>query len=327
MEDGTSAPIAWLLSKRSPTANGVRIVIRELTRMLLARDKKSEPENYLVAYRLASLVAQAVSFLPVPLWQLLQAFRSDKHMPGWHRYGYTYGALFRRWKYRSVKLLEIGIGGYRASLGGHSLLAWQAFFPFGTIIAGDIVPKQELAGRRRRIRQLDQSSAEDLAELCRQEAPFDIIIDDGSHLSAHQIFTFEHLFGALKDGGVYVVEDVQTSFWPGRVSGTDTTWDGAHISDPRFRQTCYGYFLELAKYINHTEFVDQQALDSRMLELAQSIIRIAFEHNLIIVSKEENRYPSAFVGREAVLLPSTSSPSVHGSISSLLSGKNSALLV
>jgi hypothetical protein len=84
------------------------------------------------------------------------------------------------------------------------------------------VPKQALGGRRRRVRQLDQSWAEDLAELCRQEAPFDIIIDDGSHLSAHQIATFEHLYGALREGGVYVVEDVQTPFWPGRVAGMET---------------------------------------------------------------------------------------------------------
>jgi hypothetical protein len=34
-----------------------------------------------------------------------------------------------------------------------------------------------------------------------------------------------------------------------------------------------------------------------MLALAQDITRIAFEHNLIIVWKGENRYPSAFVGR------------------------------
>ncbi len=259
----------------------------ELAR-LLARGKESDPETYLRAYHLAGLAARSVSWLPIPLWRLLQGVRSDKHMPGWHRYGHTYGALFRRFKYRRVKLLEIGIGGYQASLGGHSLLAWQAFFPRGTIVAADIVPKQALGGRRRRIRQLDQSSAEDLAELCRQEAPFDIIIDDGSHLSAHQIHTFEHLFGALRDGGVYVVEDVQTSFWPGRVGGTETEWDGAHITDPRFQRTCYGYFLELAKYLNHAEFAVREGLDARMLALAQDITPIAFEHNLIIVWKGEN---------------------------------------
>ena len=262
--------------------------MRELAR-LLARGKESDPGTYLRAYRLAGLLARSASWLPIPLWRLLQFFRSDKHMPGWHHYGHTYGALFRRFKYRRVKLLEIGIGGYQASLGGHSLLAWQAFFPRGTVVAGDIVPKQALGGRRRRVRQLDQSSAEDLAELCRQEAPFDIIIDDGSHLSAHQIHTFEHLFGALREGGVYVVEDVQTSFWPGRVAGTETEWDGAHITDPRFRQTCYGYFLELAKYVNHAEFAERRDLDARMLALAQDITRIAFEHNLVIVWKGENR--------------------------------------
>jgi hypothetical protein len=205
--------------------------------------------------------------------------------------------MFRPWKYRRVKLLEIGIGGYDDSLGGRSLLAWRAYFPFGTIIACDIVPKSELASRRRHIRQLDQASAADLALLCEQEAPFDIIIDDGSHLNAHQIFTFEHLFHALKDGGIYVVEDVQTSFWPGRVK--DVIWDGARIGDPQFRQTCYGYILELAKYVNHAEFVNGEGLDERLLGFARQVKRISFEHNLIILHKGDNDEPSTFVGDES----------------------------
>src|SRR5882757_9979464 len=42
----------------------------------------------------------------------------------------------------------------------------------------------------------------------------DIIIDDGSHVNEHMIDTFKILFPLLKDGGVYVVEDTQTSYWP-----------------------------------------------------------------------------------------------------------------
>jgi len=44
--------------------------------------------------------------------------------------------------------------------------------------------------------------------------PFDIVIDDGSHISQHQIKTFEYCFiHCVKPGGLYIVEDLQTSFY------------------------------------------------------------------------------------------------------------------
>jgi hypothetical protein len=268
-------------------------VIKRLMKNAIGWDSKSERDRYIFRYRLSSLLADAISLFPVPLWRLFSMFGSDKHKPGWHSYGHTYGASFRPRKYRRVKLLEIGIGGYEDAPGGRSLLAWQAFFPFGRIVAGDIVPKQDLGGTRRQIVQLDQSSARDLQQLVVHEAPFDIIIDDGSHFNAHQIFTFEQLWGGLKDGGIYVVEDVQTSFWKGDVAGVD--WDGADISDPAFSRTCYGYFLELAKYVNYAEFRPGVAVALDLIAFSKQIRQITFEHNLIIIQKGANHEKSAFI--------------------------------
>jgi demethylmacrocin O-methyltransferase len=269
------------------------VVIKRLAKTAIGWDNKSERDRYLFHYRLSSLLASAISLFPLPLWRLFSMFGSDKHKPGWHSYGHTYGASFRRWKYRKVRLLEIGIGGYEDAPGGRSLLAWQAFFPFGRIVACDIVPKQDLGGARRRIIQLDQSSTYDLQQLSEREAPFNIIIDDGSHFNAHQILTFKKLFASLEDGGIYVVEDVQTSFWKGEVAGVE--WDGADISDPAFSRTCYGYFLELAKYVNYAEFHPGVAVALDLVELAKQIRQITFEHNLIIIQKGANLEKSAFV--------------------------------
>ena len=261
-------------------------MLPRLIKTLLGFEKKSAREKEILAHRLYRVMARLLSPLPLPLPALLRFFGSDKHTPGLHAYGPTYHALFRRWKYRRVRLLEIGIGGYGVAMGGQSLLAWQAYFPFGSIVAADIVPKPELGFGRARIRTLDQSSEADLARLRREEAPFHIIIDDGSHLNAHQVFTFGQLWDALRDDGVYVVEDVQTSFWSGTVEGV--AWDGARIGDPAFHGTCVGYFLELTKYVNHAEFQYPADADPVLLAIARRVKRIAFEHNLIVIEKGDN---------------------------------------
>ena len=268
--------------------------MKAVVKAIIGWDGKTEQEKYLWRYKLASVTGRLIAIFPLPLWWLFNTFGSDKHQPGWHSYGFSYGALFRKWKYKRVKMLEIGIGGYNDSLGGRSLLAWQAYFPFGTIVAADIVPKQVLAGGRVQVHQVDQSSAEQLAGLKRATEPFDIIIDDGSHFNSHQILTFEVLFDALKDGGIYVIEDVQTSFWPGLIKGV--AWDGSRIAAPEFAGTCYGYFLELAKYLNHAEFVDGDGESPVFRRFGSRIIRISFEHNLIIIHKGQNTERSAFVG-------------------------------
>lgn len=54
-----------------------------------------------------------------------------------------------------------------------------------------------------------------LDDVVRNAGRLDIIIDDGSHLNEHVLTTFHHLFAKLAPGGLYLVEDTQTSYWPG----------------------------------------------------------------------------------------------------------------
>ena len=41
---------------------------------------------------------------------------------------------------------------------------------------------------------------------------FDLIIDDGGHTMKQQKVTLDALFDAVKPGGIFVIEDLQTSF-------------------------------------------------------------------------------------------------------------------
>ena len=174
--------------------NSMKLTLKKLFRW----DRKSEVEKAAIfsrfdffRYRLFYLISWLVCVLPIPLWLLLRLCLSDKHQPFEHQYGPTYNDLFWRFKYKPIRLLEIGIGGYGKRIGGESLNAWQAYFPFATVIGCDIQDKSKLATQRTKILILDQSSKHQLLELRKKEGPFDIIIDDGSHLSVHQIGTFK----------------------------------------------------------------------------------------------------------------------------------------
>jgi demethylmacrocin O-methyltransferase len=235
-----------------------------------------------LSYRDRYRIAVLLSFLPLRLASLLRLFGSDKQSVGQHSYGATYHELLLKWRYRKVKLREVGI------LNGESLLAWRAFFPFGTIIGCDIEPKKQFSVGKIKTYLVDQSSRSDLESLSEKEGPFDVIVDDGSHQNDHQILTFYKLFWTLRDGGIYIIEDVQTSFWP-------VVYGGAHVQDPAFAHSCVGEFLELTKYLNHNEFFSLKNLDERRLACAKKIRRVAFEHNLIIVIKGPNDEDSNFL--------------------------------
>ncbi len=253
----------------------IGIDVRQWLKVALRLDLLSD----LKKYRIRHAVATMICWLPMPLPVLLHFSGSDKHSPDGHRYGHIYARIFARFRYRRIKLLEIGVGGYDLRLGGQSLNAWQAYFPRGCIVACDIESKMHLATPNTRVYQVDQSSTTDLVALRQQEGPFDIIIDDGSHLNGHQLFAFSHLFDALKDGGLYVIEDVMTSFW------SFGGWDGAHIDSSAFSSTCIGYFLALVPYLNADEFESERGVDMELARVAEKIWSIIFVKNLIIIER------------------------------------------
>ena len=124
-----------------------------------------------------------------------------------------------------------------------------------------------------KVLQCSQVDAPKLDALAREIGPFDFIIDDGSHLNAHQIETFGILWPHLKDGGTYIVEDVQTSYWP--------AYGGGLLGTPAYARSCMHWFKNLADSVNLPEF-----LEPAPAGLDPGIASIAFHHNLIVVRKD-----------------------------------------
>lgn len=124
-----------------------------------------------------------------------------------HGYDRFYPLFLDSMRDISGAMLEIGIDKH------HSLKMWLKYFPHAFIYGLDI--GVELEEERVRVFKADQSSNSDLVSVLNMiNKPVHFIIDDGSHIPEHQISTFNFFFRfLLEPGGIYIVEDIETSYW------------------------------------------------------------------------------------------------------------------
>jgi len=132
--------------------------------------------------------------------------------PG-HDYLRKYEFFLDRFRDRTgVRFLELGIGPDWNM--GASLKIWNDFFqqPDFSIKMVDINPKAAaFAGGRVTVEIGDLGDTAFLGSLA-DDAGYDIILDDASHFWGHQIHGFLNLYSSVKPGGVYIIEDIHTSF-------------------------------------------------------------------------------------------------------------------
>ncbi len=135
----------------------------------------------------------------------------DKVMTKMDHYLDVYHRLLAPWRSQDISFLEIGIWK------GGSIKMWQDYFgPESRLTFLDIDPDCkafEVPGLTVEIG--DQSDGIFLQDVATKHGPFDIIIDDGGHKMHQQKASFNALWSQLSDGGIYVVEDTHTSYWPG----------------------------------------------------------------------------------------------------------------
>jgi demethylmacrocin O-methyltransferase len=141
----------------------------------------------------------------------------------------------------------------------------------------DVVDKTHFSRKRVKVFHGSQGDNVFLQRVAHESGMFDIIVDDGSHINEHQIETFKVLFPFLKDDGIYVIEDTQTSYWP--------SFGGGSLGTEAYRQSCTRFFLDLVDGLNYGEFLDENFIPS---EFNKKITEISFHHNLIIIKKGDN---------------------------------------
>jgi hypothetical protein len=134
------------------------------------------------------------------LEQLGQKYQPSKRA---HHYLPYYWMHFRDIRMQVRKVCEIGLQN------DASIRMWEEFFPNAEIFGIDIDPRcEEFSGDRRRVFIGDQSDRKFLGHFLDEVGGgLDIVIDDGSHLVDHQLSSFEVLFPALTEHGIYAMED------------------------------------------------------------------------------------------------------------------------
>ena len=164
---------------------------------------------------------------------------SDKH-----NYCVKYEKYLPFNRYDKLNILEIGV------LDGKSLLTWKDYYYRSNILGIDINPDCKKYEEDRIFIEIgSQDDDKFLNKISNEYGQFDFILDDGSHLNEHVIFSFETLFQYVKSGGIYIVEDVATSYFP---------WYGGGLNDPK---SMMEYFKKLTDDINFrgVENLDDQA--------------------------------------------------------------------
>jgi|TARA_Y100000310_G_C20704363_1_gene833739 cephalosporin hydroxylase len=143
----------------------------------------------------------------------------DKYEGGGHLYSEIYPYFLESLRDEPIKMFEIGIAK------GASMLMWAEYFTKAKIVGLDIMLSLvdeskklgvegggwECLDNRDRLdmRQGNQVDEQLLLNIMNDyDNEFDIIIDDGSHATEHQMKSFEILYKFVKPNGYYVIEDV-----------------------------------------------------------------------------------------------------------------------
>ncbi len=158
---------------------------------------------------------------------------SDK----WSIYLDVYQRLFEPHVDRPINLLEIGIQN------GGSLEVWTNHFPHALHLVGcDIDPIcAKLRYDDPRVSVIVGDANTDVSErlIANVTPEYDIVIDDGSHVSGDIVRSFVRYFKRVRNGGFFLAEDLHCSYWK--------EFDGG-LFDP---QSSIAFFKRLVDVVNH----------------------------------------------------------------------------
>jgi methyltransferase family protein len=141
--------------------------------------------------------------------EIALACGTDKASDG-HGYTRCYEQELGHRRDAPLRLLEIGV------LDGASLRAWRRYFPRATVHGIDLDPRCAV---HEGVFIGSQGDPAFLREVAARAGPFDVVIDDGSHLGHDVLASMLALWPHVRPGGCYVIEDLHAAYWEAEWTG------------------------------------------------------------------------------------------------------------
>ena len=198
---------------------------------------------------------------------------SHNVMYKWWHYFEIYHIFLKKYINTEARILEIGV------FNGGSVTMWENYFGRKSTIVGiDINEKcKQYEEGNIHICIGSQADTDFLKNVSGKWGPFDVVIDDGSHMMQHQITTFETLFPLLNENGVYICEDCHTSYM--------SCYDGGYKKGSTF--------IEYSK--NFIDFVNWQHIneEKQNSDIADVVKACHYYDSMVIVEKKKRGYSVA----------------------------------
>lgn len=206
---------------------------------------------------------------------------TGRQLHKWKHYFEVYERHFSRFRGTDVVMIEFGI-----SQGG-SLEMWRDYFgPKAMIYGVDINPDcKQFEDERTKVFIGNQEDPAFLKSIADQVDHIDILLDDGGHTMSQQIATFEALFDHIQPHGVYLCEDLHTSYW--------ARWDGGYK-----RKSSY---IEYSKnFIDYIHAWHSKTPNLQVNNFTRSAHSLHYYDSILVVEKRPMNEPIDLIsGSEA----------------------------
>jgi hypothetical protein len=144
-----------------------------------------------------------------PLADYFHANQDGRLIHKWLHYFDIYDRHFSSYRGLDITVVEFG------EFQGGSLQMWRSYFGSNARIIGVDIDERCAALAEPGVEIIigDQADPDFLRTLIETTGPIDVLIEDGGHQMNQQLMTFREMWPAIRDGGLYLVEDLHTSYW------------------------------------------------------------------------------------------------------------------
>ena len=208
---------------------------------------------------------------------------SGKIVDKWDSYLNEWENIFYPFREKRINLFEIGV------LNGGSLEIWGKYFRNAENIIGcdnnDSCQNLMFSDPRISVLIGEADSCEVEDQLSAITPFLDIVIDDGSHYAEDIIKAFVRYFKYVNNHGLYIIEDLHTSYWPDSESGLNNPFSAISFLKRLSDLINYEHWQKTASRVEFlSPFKDRYKVRFDEMELLQ-IHSIKFSNSICIIEK------------------------------------------